>query len=139
MRHRRYGLYSPSRRSRASTHARVLPSRYERSSIALGAFARVSLVQRRGRVKDEAENADERALREVKRALVEKGRDAYLANVAEGENPCHGCPVAALDSAYFGEFSCKDCPVKYRANPSQMSSVCQNDQEKTARLSVRES
>jgi hypothetical protein len=50
------------------------------------------------------------ALREAKRALVEKGRDAYLATVADGENPCRGCPVPVLDTAYFGDCGCKDCP-----------------------------
>ena len=113
MRHRRYGVYSPSRRSRASTHAKVLPSCYERSWIASGTFAGVFGGQRRGGIQDEAENADERALREAKRALVEKGRDAYLANVAEGENPCDNCPVPGLDVAYFEGFYCEGCAGKH--------------------------
>jgi len=136
MRRRRYGLYLPSRRSRASTHVRVLRRRYERSWIVSGAFTSVFWSQRRGSIQDEAENADERALREAKRALVEKALGAYLAKVPEGENPCDKCPVE-FAVEFFEDFSCTDCPDEYRANPSQMSAVCQNDQEKTARLSVR--
>jgi hypothetical protein len=70
--------------------------------------------------------SDACALREARRALVEKGRDAYLATVADGENPCQGCPVPVLDNAYFGDCGCEGCPVEQRANPSQMSSICEN-------------
>jgi len=78
--HRRYGLYSPRRRSRASTHAEVLRRRYERSWIAPGGFTSVFGDQCRGSIKHEAQ---EQLGRETAESKTLRDKGAFLGFLPE--------------------------------------------------------